>query len=221
MKNSKYKNSVKLILLPRGRYVGVEEKDPIRFYYYPAIGKLYRQRVELCLAECKGGDRVLDIGFGSGVNFPNLNEMYREIHGLDLKTDVDIVSKAFQAIGVNTHLRNGTILKMPYPDEFFDTVILVSILEHLKPDEQTVAFEEINRVLKPGGQVVYGVPVEHPLMVIAFRLLKVNIRDHHFSTEKEVVEAARNVMQEVRIIDLKPGIPILKSVYQVGHFVKR
>lgn len=84
-----------------------------------------------------------------------------------------------------------------------------------------MVFEEIYRVLKPGGQVVYGVPVEHPFMVIAFRLLNVNIREHHFSSEKEVAEAARNVMHQVRIIDLKPGIPILKSVFQVGHFVKR
>jgi ubiquinone/menaquinone biosynthesis C-methylase UbiE len=164
---------------------------------------------------------VLDIGFGSGVNFPNLNERYREIHGLDLSTDVDLVSKTFQGVGINTHLKNGNVLEMPYPDEFFDTVILISILEHIKPNEQAVAFEEINRVLKPGGQVVYGVPVEHPIMVIAFRLLNVNIREHHFSTEKEVAEAARNVMQQVRIIDLKPAIPIIKSVYQVGHFVKR
>jgi ubiquinone/menaquinone biosynthesis C-methylase UbiE len=217
MKNIKQKNSVMLILLPREQYVGIEELDPIRFYYYPAIGKLYRQRVELCLAECKGGDRVLDVGFGSGVNFPNLNE---EIHGLDLKTDVDIVSKVFQDIGINTHLKNGNVLEMPYPDEFFDTVILVSILEHLKPEEQAVAFDEINRVLKPGAQVVYGVPVEHPLMVIAFRLLNVNIREHHFSSEEEVAEAARKVMRQVRIIDLKPAIPIIKSVYQVGHFIK-
>jgi ubiquinone/menaquinone biosynthesis C-methylase UbiE len=84
-----------------------------------------------------------------------------------------------------------------------------------------VAFEEIYRVLKPGAQVVYGVPVEHPLMVIAFRLLNVNIREHHFSSEEEVAEAARKVMRQVRIIDLKPAIPIIKSVYQVGHFIKR
>jgi ubiquinone/menaquinone biosynthesis C-methylase UbiE len=210
----------KLILLPRGSYIAIDHLDPLRFYYFPFIGKLYRQRVELCLAECKGGDRVLDVGFGSGVNFPNLNEMYQEIHGLDLKTDVDIVSKVFQDIGINTHLKNGNVLEMPYPDEFFDTVILVSILEHLKPEEQAVAFDEINRVLKPGAQVVYGVPVEHPLMVIAFRLLNVNIREHHFSSEEEVAEAARKVMRQVRIIDLKPAIPIIKSVYQVGHFIK-
>jgi len=39
-------------------------------------------------------------------------------------------------------------LKMPYADNYFDTVLLVSILEHLKPLELAQAFVEVNRVLK-------------------------------------------------------------------------
>jgi ubiquinone/menaquinone biosynthesis C-methylase UbiE len=210
----------KLKVMPRGSYVAIDHLDPLRFYYYPFFGNLYRRRVELCLTECKGGERVLDVGFGSGVNFLNLNEMYKEIHGLDLETDVEAVASIFQKIGIQTHLKNGNVLDMPYSDESFDTVILVSILEHIKPQEQVPAFEEIKRVLKPGGQVVYGVPVEHPIMVFGFRLLNVNIREHHFSTEKDVQNAAQSVMKKVRIVDLKPTIPIIKSVYQVGHFRK-
>lgn len=220
MKKNQRNSSVELNLLPREQYVGVGKSDPLRFYYFPLIGSLYRRRVELCLAECKGGERVLDIGFGSGVNFLNLNEMYKEIHGLDLESEVEAVASVFRKIGIQTHLKNGNVLDMPYPDKTFDTVILVSILEHIKPQEQILAFEEINRVLKPEGQVVYGVPVEHPLMVLAFRLLGVNIREHHFSTEKEVLRAAQSVMKQVRVVDLKPALAIIKSVYQVGHFIK-
>jgi ubiquinone/menaquinone biosynthesis C-methylase UbiE len=217
---NKQNDSVRLKLLPRDQYIDIEDEDPIRFYFYPVIGKLYRQRVELCLAECKGGERVLDVGFGSGVSFLNLSEMYKEIHGLDLETDVEVVASVFQKIGIRTCLRNGNVLHMPYPDDTFDTVILVSILEHIKPHEQIIAFQEIKRVLKPGGQVVYGVPVEHPLTVFAFRLLNINIREHHFSTEKEVLQAAQSVMEKVRVVDLKPTLPVIKSVYQVGHFRK-
>ena len=72
------------MLLPKEEYSGVEKADPIRFYFWPLIGKLYRRRVELCLAECLRGARVLDVGFGTGVNFLNLHELYEEIHGLDL-----------------------------------------------------------------------------------------------------------------------------------------
>lgn len=184
------KDLPKLKLLPYSEYAGVNKDDPLRFYFWPVIGKLYRRRIELCLAECTGGKRVLEVGFGSGVTFPNLNEKYEEIHGLDLTASVEEVGAVFEAKQIQTHLRNGSVLSMPYEDDFFDTILLISILEHLKPGEQAPAFREIRRVLKPGGQIVYGAPIERGLMVVFFRLLGFNIREHHFSTEKDVAGAA-------------------------------
>jgi ubiquinone/menaquinone biosynthesis C-methylase UbiE len=210
----------RLKLLPRAQYVGVNSDDPIRFYRWPVIGSMYRRRVELCLGECLGGQRILEIGFGSGLTFMNLHEMYREIHGLDLTTDTAAVQAAFASRGVNTQLRNGNVLEMPYPDDQFDAVLLISILEHLKPDQQGRAFAEIRRVLKPGGQVVYGVPIERPLMVFMFRRLGYDIRQHHFSTERDVCAAAEQSMQKVRIIQMRSRPPIFGPVYEVGHFIK-
>jgi ubiquinone/menaquinone biosynthesis C-methylase UbiE len=209
-----------LKLLPRGSYVGVNHDDPIRFYYWPILGGMYRRRIELCLAECTGGKRVLEIGFGSGLTFMNLREQYQEIHGLDLTADATAVQSAFAARGVTVNLRTGSVLEMPYPDGQFDTVLLISILEHLKPSQQTQAFSEIRRVLKPGGQVVYGVPVERPLMVWMFRLLGYDIRQHHFSTERDVSDAAAAVMRQVRLKSMLATPAILGAVYQVGHFAK-
>ncbi len=212
--------SVKLKLLSKEEYVSVGKSDPIRFYFWPIIGRMYRKRVELCLAECNGGERVLDVGFGSGVNFLNLHELYEEIHGLDLTARAAQIADKFQKLGIHTDLRKGNVLRMPYPDNFFDTVLLVSILEHIKPDEQLTAFREIKRVLKTGGQVIYGVPVEQPFMVFSFRLLGVNIREHHFSTQEDVSDAAQNVMEKVRLVDMNNPLPLMKPFYQVGHFVK-
>jgi ubiquinone/menaquinone biosynthesis C-methylase UbiE len=182
---------------------------------------MYRRRVELCLAECKAGERILEVGFGAGVTFLNLSRQYKEIHGLDLNASVEEVAKVFEARQIETHLAKGNVLSMPYADNFFDTVLLISILEHLKPFEQVPAFEEIRRVLKPQGQVVYGVPAERKLTVFMFRLLGCNIREHHFSTEKDVFNAADRVLDKVRLVKMR-GIPwFCGDVYEVGHFVKR
>lgn len=210
----------KLKLLPAGQYQGVNEKDPIKYYYWPVFGTLYRRRVELALAECRGGGRILEVGFGTGLTFLNLAEMYAEIHGLDLTADVPRVKSVYDALGLKTFLRNGNVLDMPYENNYFDTVLLISILEHLKPEEQHLAFAEIARVLRPGGQVVYGVPVERPLMVFLFRVLGHDIRQEHFSTEKQVAEAASAVLQKIRILEMKSMLPFLGEVYEVGHFVK-
>ena len=211
-------NRPSLKLLPRDQYVGVNNLDPIRFYHWPIIGAMYRRRVELCLGECRGGERILEIGFGTGLTFLNLNEMYREIHGLDLTADTSAVQIAFAARGIKTDLRQGNVLQTPYENEFFDTVLLISILEHLKPPEQFQAFAEICRVLKPGGQVVYGVPIERPLMVFMFRMLGCDIRKEHFSTEKDVAAAADKMMERVRVQQMKSRPPIFGAVYEVGHF---
>ncbi|MCX7681710.1 MAG: class I SAM-dependent methyltransferase [Anaerolineae bacterium] len=211
----------KLKLLPASRYVGVTRNDPIRFYHWPILGVMYRRRVELCLAELRGGERVLEVGFGSGVSFLNLHDLYREIYGLDLEASVEAVAALFRSLGVEVCLQNGNVLDMPYADEFFDAVLLISVLEHLKPDQLSAAFREIRRVLKPGGQVVYGVPVERPLMTLMFRLLGYDIRQHHFSTEKEVAAAASTALEKVHILQMRSLLSLRSPVYEVGHFVKR
>ncbi|MGD0138131.1 MAG: class I SAM-dependent methyltransferase [Tepidisphaeraceae bacterium] len=211
---------VSLKLLRRDEYVGVNELDPIRFYHWPIFGAMYRRRVELCLGECSGGERILEIGFGTGLTFMNLHETYREIHGLDLTADVCAVQAAFAARHVQTELRRGNVLEMPYEGNFFDTVLLISILEHLKPQEQFKAFAEIERVLKPGGQVIYGVPIERPLMVFMFRMLGCDIRKEHFSTELDVSFAAQERLQKVRVLQMRSRPPIFGPVYEVGHFLK-
>jgi ubiquinone/menaquinone biosynthesis C-methylase UbiE len=212
--------SIGLKLLPREAYRSIKSRDPLHLYYWPVLGRLYRRRVELCLEECSGGQRVLDVGFGCGVTFLNLHERYQEIHGIDLEAHVEDTEARFQEQGIETHLRRGNVVELPYPDGFFDTVLLVSVLEHLKPNDLGRAARELFRVLRPGGQVVYGVPVERPMMVLAFRLLGYNIREHHFSTENDVRQAFEGMFQFRRLRAMKGTPRWLGKVYDVGHFGK-
>lgn len=210
----------KLRLLPYKEYKGVEKIYSVIFYYLPVFGAMYRRRVELCLEQCKGGEDILEIGFGSGLTFLNLNDGYKRIHGLDLTCDVGAVREVFAPHGITPDLQNGNVLNMPYKDGQFDTILLISILEHLKPDELQQAFDEIRRVLKPGGQVVYGVPVERPFMVFMFRLLGYDIRQHHFSTERDVEHAAEKTFQKVSVQAMKSIPSFFGAVYEIGHFTK-
>jgi len=208
----------RLKMLPLREYAGVNRDDPIRFYGLPFIGSIFRKRVERCLSELSGGPRVLEIGFGSGVTFLNLNDMYSEIHGLDLTADAGAVTETFQRLGIRTFLRNGDVLNLPYQDGYFDSVLLISILEHLRPESLIPAFREICRVLKRNGQAVYGVPVDKKIMDYAFRSLGYNIRDHHFSDQKQVSAAAGTVFKEVAISNI--CVWPFGSLYEVGHCKK-
>ena len=80
------------------------------------------------------------MGFGTGLSFLNLKNLYCDIYGLDLTANVPEVMATFADQNVNLYLQNGNVLKMDFPDQFFDTVLLVSIRKHLQPAEQIQAF---------------------------------------------------------------------------------
>jgi ubiquinone/menaquinone biosynthesis C-methylase UbiE len=174
----------------------------------------------MCLEELTGGKRVLEIGFGTGLAFFNLHDLYAEIHGLDLTASTDEIARFFRERGVETQLRQGDVRSLPYADGFFDSVLMISILEHLRPADLSAAFEEVRRVLRPGGQVVYGAPVERPLMVLAFRALGYDIHQHHFSTEAQIAAAAHRGLQCVRMRQLRGPLGLTGGLYEVGHFLR-
>lgn len=208
----------RLKLLPFKEYRGVNAADPLRFYYWPILGKLYRRRVEMCLALCRGGRRILEVGFGSGLSFLNLSQWYSEIHGLDLTVRAHEVVAVFRLHGIHPSLLQGSVLNLPYEAGAFDTVLLISILEHLQPFQQSPALTEIERVLRPGGDVIIGIPVERGLMRSLFRLMGVDIRQHHFSTDVDVLACARQQLGEGQVESL--SAPGFGDLYRVGRFIK-
>lgn len=52
----------------------------------------------------------------------------------------------------------GRSERIPYPDEYFDAAILANVFEHILPDDRQRSFDEMRRVLKPGGIVVGQIP---------------------------------------------------------------
>lgn len=210
----------KLKMLPIHLYPRDEatEDDPLPLYYVPFFGRLYRERVELCLNSLRPGDRLLEVGYGSGISFMNLAGMYQQIYGIDIHTHARVVTDAFDAQGIRTHLCTGSLLELPYQEEYFDAVLCISILEHLQPEQQALAMQEVKRVLKPGGRFVYGVPAERPLMQFGFRLLGYDIRQFHFSTERDVSQAADIYLKRIKVHQYKPFEPLGGKVYEVGVY---
>lgn len=90
------------------------------------------------------GDRVLDLGCGSGSDAVRLRGRGAEIVGIDLSSE-DLVEGRSE-LPTLVRADGG---RLPFPDGTFDGVYCSNVLEHT-PDPGAI-FNEIARVVRPGG----------------------------------------------------------------------
>lgn len=100
--------------------------------------------------------RILDIGCGGGDDLINIREstgLNLHLHGIEVYEPSVIKCREK---GIDIHSINIEYQKLPFPDAYFDVVVINQVIEHLK--EIFFVFSEISRVVKPDGLIAVGVP---------------------------------------------------------------
>ena len=99
--------------------------------------------------------KVLEIGMGAGHNLPYYDgQRVDAVVGIDpCATSWDLAQKRASQLGVPLEFVHGSAEDMPLPSESFDTVLMTFSLCTI-PDGHA-ALEEIRRVLKPEGRLVF------------------------------------------------------------------
>ncbi len=126
------------------------------------------QRIQL-----NPGDCLLDLGCGEGrhcLDIPNSTDNL--IVGMDLGL-ADLRIAAQKAVEYEQFCQDNNLpptaapqfvnangLTLPFADDSFNVVICSEVLEHI--ENYAGLLQEINRVLKPGGQLVVSVPRQWP-----------------------------------------------------------
>ncbi len=199
------------------------EEDPVNHYYKPLISYVYKKRLKLCLRliNRKKFEKILDIGYGSGIFFPTLQKICKKLYGLDEHEFTDKVSESMRKIGIESNLVSADLMNIPFEDNFFDAVISISTYEHIKDLES--AMKELYRVLKKEGHIYIGVPVKNNLTNAFFNLVGKHLPtdEMHPSSHKDVIEALKKKFKIKNIITFPKFLPLNYSFYVVVEAIKK
>jgi SAM-dependent methyltransferase len=161
-------------LLPVEALIRTGNVDHADWNYRPFLGRIQRLRFE-CALRLLGErrfDRLLEVGYGSGVFMPSLMKRCRRLYGVDVHDRADEVGQVLRAYDVGAELHQCGVGRMPFPDAFFDGIVSVSALEFV--DDLEAGCREMRRVLSPYGVLVIVTPRATPLLDLGLRVLTGN-----------------------------------------------
>ncbi len=164
-------DSAGLRLLPVEALIKTSAVDHADWNFRPLVGTVIRLRYEMLrqILKDKRLGRTLEVGYGSGVFLPQLAAQSDEVHGIDPHLQVTAVQQVLSRFGVRAHLQSGSATQLPYPDQFFDTLVVVSALEFI--DDLSLACREFRRVLRPGGMLAVVTPGQSSILDTGLKLL--------------------------------------------------
>jgi ubiquinone/menaquinone biosynthesis C-methylase UbiE len=126
-----------------------------RFWVQAPHPWITRERLIEALAPA-AGERVLEIGPGTGYYTLDVAGRVERLDIFDLQQEMldHTIRRAREAGIENLVPQQGDARTLPYEDASFDGAYLVTVLGEI-PDQQA-AVDELARVLRPGGRVVFG-----------------------------------------------------------------
>jgi demethylmenaquinone methyltransferase/2-methoxy-6-polyprenyl-1,4-benzoquinol methylase/phosphoethanolamine N-methyltransferase len=127
-------------------------------------------RMVIELAKVNPGDKVLDVGCGTGsltLTAQSYSGPSGKVYGIDAAPEmIEVAKKKASRAGVEVDFDVGLIEKLAFPDATFDVVINRLAIHHLPDDLKRKGFTEILRVLKPGGHLLIAdfTPPANPVL---------------------------------------------------------
>lgn len=176
-----------LTLLPREALVKTGDVDHAAWNYDGLLGFVSRQRFRLVrslLPKHRVG-KLLEVGYGSGVFFPELAKVADELYGADIHEHPADVTAALSAAGIRAQLVTAPAEHLPFPAETFDLVIAVSTFEFVT--DARLAINELARVLTPTGRIIVVTPGESPLLDVALRIFTGESAQADFGDRRSLV----------------------------------
>jgi SAM-dependent methyltransferase len=133
-------------------------------------------RVSFVLPRISFEGRLIEYQFAHSNIISDEKKIILDVGSADTKFPIELANKKHivYSLDITQRLVNpkityivGTLEDLPFEDNFFDIVTAISTIEHvglgrygdaISPNGDIVAIDEIYRVLKPGGKVIFTIP---------------------------------------------------------------
>lgn len=118
-------------------------------------------RLEFLARRLRRGERVLNIGVGSGA-FERL-AIARGVEIWSLDPGERSIERLRNALGLGERARVGYSQQTGFPTGHFDAVVMSEVVEHLDEPTRDQTLVEVHRILRPGGRFIGSVPAREEL----------------------------------------------------------
>lgn len=130
----------------------------------------------------KEGDRVLEIGCGSGASTLHLAKQYRACTAIDYsQSSIDLVKKSAKQLNISVRTQLVDARKvLPFVDDEFDVVFQAGLLEHFSQEERI----RLLRLWKPVGKMMVSmIPNANSVAYHAGKILQEKMGDWSYGLE--------------------------------------
>ena len=181
-------------------------KFPIKYI------QLYRFKTIVKLLGRKKYPRLLETGTGSGIFLPELSVHCEKLYASDIHSHFDNIDHLLKHYKVcNYELKSQSIEKTDYPDNYFDAIVAVSVLEFV--GDLQAAINEIKRILKKDGVFITICPMNSAFLDTILSFYSKKKPKEEFGESRIYVGKA--LEQNFKVIKKGYMLPIIGKIFPV------
>ncbi len=181
------KEAANLSLLPQNALIKTGHVDHANWNYKPVLGTISASRFRLIkkLLTEKHVNRLLEIGYGSGVFLPELKRHATDLFGIDIHNKAKEVSDKLAAANVSAELVSSGAETMPWNSNFFDIIVAVSALEFVS--DLDAVCQEVIRTLSGDGRFIIVTPSKSAVLDFGLKILTGVSAKKDFANRRELI----------------------------------
>lgn len=150
--------------------------------------------------------KLLDIGIGHGWIEEIISKKDIKIYGIDISEEtIKNLNRNFEGEYIVQ-----SVYEMTFPKSYFDTILILEVLEHIPPSRVLIVLRDIKKLLKKNGTLIVSVPVNERL-----ELMRENPNGHVRDYSKELIKA------ELEISGFKPLVMRTLYAFKSFYFAKK